>query len=67
MNEMLLAKLEIHNVPNYAHQYNNWVVRFHNHQLWFFGAYDTKAAADKACRTMDNALVVFIPTKESNN
>ena len=40
--------MRINNVPDYADEYNYIVARICDRELWFYGAYDDKATADRA-------------------
>lgn len=56
------------NIPSYAKHLPFWVVRFHDHKLWFYGAYDDVTQAQIVAVYLDNGLLLTInPSNEKEN
>ena len=51
------ATVEICNVPEYAHKYKYWVVRYHAGYLWYWGAFDDENKAIEAASNEDGMVV----------
>lgn len=49
--------MRINNVPDYADEYNYIVARICDRELWFYGAYDDKATADRAAEEVDGVII----------
>lgn len=45
------------NVPEYAHKYKYWVVRYHAGYLWYWGAFDDENKAIDAAINEDGMVV----------
>lgn len=60
---MVNAKIEINNIPDYVFDkdYNYWLTKYVDGELWFFGAYDTEKEVNEAKSSLDNGLVICEP------
>lgn len=59
MNGIIRVDVKINNLPDYDLK-KFIVVRFVNHELWFYGTYDLEDLdrAEEALRILDNALLI---------
>lgn len=55
----MLANVFINNVPHeeYINRNKFWVVTICSNELWFYGAFETKEKAEKAC-DIDTRFVI---------
>lgn len=50
--------MELKNVPEYAHHYEFMVCRKVDNELWFWGAYSDVWKAEKACKELEDGIIV---------
>lgn len=51
------AVVDVCNVPEYAHKYKYWVVRYSAGYLWYWGAFDDENKAIDAAINEDGMVV----------
>ena len=51
------ASVRVNRVPDYANAYRFWVVRLNSAELWFYGAWNDRADANRVARE-ENGFVV---------
>jgi hypothetical protein len=51
------AVVDVCNVPEYAHKYKYWVVRFSSGYLWYYGGFDDENRAIEVANTEDGMVV----------
>ena len=52
------ALVDVCNVPEYAHKYKFWVVRYSSGYLWYWGAFDDENKAIEAAINEDGMVVI---------
>ena len=51
------AVVDVCNVPEYAHKYKYWVVRYSAGYLWYWGAFDDENRALEVANAEDGMVV----------
>lgn len=51
------AKVDVHNVPQYAKTHDFWVVRLVDGELWFYGAWNDTKEAERVAREVHGLVV----------
>lgn len=48
----------VNNVPDYAHKYEWWVIRYCDGYMWFWGGFDDENRAIEAANEIGNGMVI---------
>lgn len=54
---IMSAKVDVHNVPQYAKTHDFWVVRLVDGELWFYGAWNDTKEAERVAREVHGLVV----------